>query len=54
MYTRNQNKDGLGSPTEAVPFREAQAGRRQCMNALMKEHTGLVHGVVVSLQSCSR
>jgi len=46
MYTHNQNKDGFGSRSEAVPFREAQAGSRPCLNALMKKHDGLVHAVV--------
>lgn len=46
MYTRNQRKDGPGPLSEAVLFRQAQAGSRQCLNELMEKHDGLVHAVV--------
>jgi RNA polymerase sigma factor (sigma-70 family) len=46
MYTHHQHEDGFGWRTEAVLFREAQAGCRECLNALMKAHDGLVHAVV--------
>jgi RNA polymerase sigma factor (sigma-70 family) len=46
MSTHHQHKDGSGLPPGAVPFREAQAGCDVCLNALMKEHDGLIHAVV--------
>jgi RNA polymerase sigma factor (sigma-70 family) len=46
MSTHHQHKDGSDSPPEAVLFREAQGGCDTCLNALMKEHDGLVHAVV--------
>jgi hypothetical protein len=46
MSTYHQHKDGSGLSPGAVPFREAQDGCDTCLNALMKEHDGLVHAVV--------
>jgi len=43
---RNQTRDGPGTPTEAVLFRQAQAGCRDSLARLMAAHEGLVHAVV--------
>jgi DNA-directed RNA polymerase specialized sigma subunit len=37
---------GLGCPSEATLFRQAQAGCRDSLNLLMARHAGLVHAVV--------
>jgi len=46
MCTQKQWMDAPGQPTGVVPFRQAQAGCRDCLNELMEEHDGLVHAVV--------
>jgi RNA polymerase sigma factor (sigma-70 family) len=38
--------DGLGDRTQAVQFRQAQAGCRESLNRLAERHDGLVHAVV--------
>jgi RNA polymerase sigma factor (sigma-70 family) len=44
--TKDIEKSGLGEPSEATLFRQAQAGCRDSLNALMKRHAGLVAHVV--------
>jgi len=46
MNRRNRATDGPGTPTGAVPFRQAQAGCRDSLARLMAAHEGLVHAVV--------
>jgi len=46
MYAHNQHKNGFGLRTEAVPFRDAQAGSRRCLNAPMVKRDELAHAVV--------
>jgi RNA polymerase sigma factor (sigma-70 family) len=46
MERRHHRADGLGQPTEAVLFHQAQTGGRESLNALMGRHDGLVHAVV--------
>ncbi len=46
MHTQHHKSDGSGPPTEAVLFRQAQAGCRESLNCLMEMHDGLVHAVV--------
>jgi RNA polymerase sigma factor (sigma-70 family) len=38
--------DGFGGWTEAIQFRQAQAGSRESLNHLAERHDGLVHTVV--------
>lgn len=46
MQSRKRRMDGFGGGTEAVQFREAQAGCRESLNRLAETHDGLVHAVV--------
>ena len=46
MHQKQLSKGGLGSGAETTPWQEAQAGCRQSMNRLMRQHKGLVHAVV--------
>lgn len=46
MEGRHHRTDGLGQPTEAVLFHQAQTGGRESLNVLMERHDGLVHAVV--------
>lgn len=46
MNRRSQASGGPGLPTEAAPFRQAQAGCRDSLARLMATHDGLVHAVV--------
>jgi RNA polymerase sigma factor (sigma-70 family) len=46
MEGRHHQTDGLGQPTEAALFHQAQTGGRESLNALMERHDGLVHAVV--------
>jgi RNA polymerase sigma factor (sigma-70 family) len=46
MQPRDDKRDGFGPPTEAVLFRQAQAGCRESLNRLAERHDGLVHAVV--------
>lgn len=46
MAQQSQTSGGSGPTTEAALFRQAQAGCRDSLNALMKRHRGLVHAAV--------
>lgn len=46
MCRHKGSGDGLGKRTGTVLFRQVQAGCRDCLDELMKEHDGLVHAVV--------
>ena len=46
MNRRNRATDGPGTPTGAVPLRQARAGCRDSLARLMAAHEGLVHAVV--------
>jgi RNA polymerase sigma factor (sigma-70 family) len=46
MHRQHHKSDGSGPPTEAVLFRQAQAGCGESLNCLMEMHDGLVHAVV--------
>mgnify|MGYP001546497800 FL=1 len=46
MNGKSQATDGPGTPTEAVLFRQAQAGCRDSLARLMAAHEKLVHAVV--------
>jgi RNA polymerase sigma factor (sigma-70 family) len=46
MQSRKQRVDGFGSETEAVLFRQAQAGSHESLSHLAERHDGLVHAVV--------
>jgi RNA polymerase sigma factor (sigma-70 family) len=46
MQTQTPTSDGSGPATEAVLFRQAQAGCRDTLNALMERHRGLVPAAV--------
>ena len=46
MHTRHCRTDDPDQPAEVVLFRQARAGGRESLNALMKMHDGLVHAVV--------
>jgi len=43
---RNKKANGPGLSPEAALFKQAQAGSRECLNALMTQHDGLVFAVV--------
>ena len=46
MCIHTHEAGGPGSTSEATQFAQAQAGRRDCLNALMARHDGLVQAVV--------
>lgn len=46
MRSRKDRMDGFGGGTEAVLFRQAQAGCRESLNHLAERHDGLVYAVV--------
>jgi len=46
MTKEHEESSGLGEPSEATLFRQAQAGCRDSLNALMERHAGLVAHVV--------
>ena len=46
MYIHNHATGGPGITPEATLFWQAQAGCRDCLNALMAHHDGLVQAVV--------
>ncbi|MGD8501514.1 MAG: sigma-70 family RNA polymerase sigma factor [Phycisphaerales bacterium] len=46
MCIHNHTESGFGSPPEAAPFYQAQAGCRDSLNRLMAQHEGLVQVVV--------
>jgi RNA polymerase sigma factor (sigma-70 family) len=46
MCTHKRFTDDPGELAGVVPFRQAQAGCRDCLNELMERHDGLVHAVV--------
>jgi hypothetical protein len=46
MHIYNHTLSGHDTVSEATLFRQAQAGCRVCLNALMARHDGLVQAVV--------